>query len=426
MAMKRTFAVCTILLALGLILRFSYGQLNEARGNAPGNVPQTTYMIHRLSDDHAEGITLIDMNGDGKPDILSGAYWYENPGPRGGEWKRHQYRTVEIIGEFVSDCGEWAVDVNHDGAPDVVTVGWMTDGLWWYENPKKAGVMWQRHLIAHSVETEGGWMADINGDGKPDLALAHYGHSGIIWVDFAGPEPKVHHAGGSEQDGHGIGMADVDGDGKADILAPHGWFQNIDADHDQWEWRAEWNLGETGFPIIGYDVNRDGKMDIIYGRGHSYGLYWLEQQGDSKKRRWVKNTIDESFSQIHTLALADIDGDGEMELLAGKRYRGHDGDDPGSYDPLVIYYYKIDRKMGQFSRYPISLNGTAGAGTQFLVADVDGDGDIDIATAGKTGVHFFENLKVNQVPAAQREKELLLNNKTWPFPGEGAQVKWQH
>ncbi len=134
------------------------------------------------------------MNGDGRPDILSGAYWYENPGAQGGTWKRHQYRTVEIIGEFVSDCGEWAIDVNHDGAPDIVTVGWMTDGVWWYENPKKPGVMWKRHLIAHSAETEGGWMADINGDGKPDLALAHYGRSGVIWIDFAGREPKVHHA----------------------------------------------------------------------------------------------------------------------------------------------------------------------------------------------------------------------------------------
>jgi len=81
----------------------------------------------------------------------------------------------------------------------------------------------------------------------------------------------------------------------------------------------------------------------------------------------------------------------------------------------VIYYYKIDRKTGQFTRFRISLNGTASAGTQFVVADLDGD--VDIATAGMTGVHFFENLKVNRVPRVQREKELLLDNQTWPFPG---------
>jgi hypothetical protein len=424
--MKRSLALCLVLVSLTLCSRLIVGQLNEARGNGPGNMPQTTYLIHRLGDDHAEGITTLDMNGDGRPDILSGAYWYENPGSRGGEWTRHQYRTVELVGEFVSDCGEWTVDVNHDGAPDVVTVGWMTDGLWWYENPKKPDVMWQRHLIAHTLETEGGWMADINGDGKPDLALAHYGHAGVFWVDFAGPEPKVHHVGGRDQDGHGIGMADVDGDGKIDILMPHGWFKNVDAGHDQWKWCPEWNLGEAGFPIIGYDVNQDGKTDIIYGRGHSYGVYWLEQQGDAARRTWIKHTIDESFSQVHTLALADVDGDGQMELLAGKRYRGHNGGDPGSYEPLVIYYYKIDRSTGQFTRIPISMNGTAGAGTQFIVTDLDGDGDPDLATAGKSGVHFFENLRINRVPPEQREKQLLLNTKTWPFPGEGHQVAWQH
>jgi hypothetical protein len=424
--MKRALTICLALAALGLFSGIIIAQLHDSRGNGPGNVPQTTFFVHRLGDDHAEGITTLDMNGDGRPDILSGAYWYENPGPRGSEWKRHQYRTVEMVGEFVSDCGEWTVDVNHDGAPDVVTVGWMTDGLWWYENPKKPDVMWQRHLITHSIETEGGWMADINGDGKPDLALAHYGHAGVLWVDFSGPEPKVHHVGAREQDGHGIGLADVDGDGKIDILLPHGWFKNIDADHDQWEWHPEWNLGDAGFPIIGYDVNNDGKLDVIYGHGHSYGLYWLEQQGDASNRRWVKHTIDESYSQVHTLALADIDGDGELELLAGKRYRGHNGDDPGSYDPLVVYYYKINRKTGEFTRVPISVNGTAGVGTQFIIADLDGDGDLDLATAGKTGVHFFENLKVNLVPREQREKRLLLNDKTWPFPGEGRQVEWQH
>ncbi len=362
------------------------------------------------------------MNGDGRPDLLSGAYWYENPGPNGGEWKRHQYRTVGIMGEFVSDCGEWTFDVNHDGALDVVTTGWMLNGLWWYENPKTPGVMWKQHFITDSYDTEGGATGDINGDGKPDLVLAHYNHSGILWADFSGPEPKVHHVGGKEQDGHGIGIADVDGDGKADILTPNGWFKNIDANNDKWEWHADWKMDDAGFPIIGYDVNNDGKTDIIYGQGHSYGLYWLEQKGDGANRTWVKHAIDESYSQIHALKLVDIDGDGVPELLAGKRYRGHNGHDPGSYDPLVVYYYKIDRSTATFTRVPISVNGTAAAGTQFVVEDLDGDGDLDIATAGKTGVHFYENLKINRVPEETRENELLLD-KNWPFEDEGKIVK---
>lgn len=417
--MKKLSSV--LLLSLAALLAVTlYAQLNKQRGPGPYGVAQLTFFAHRLGTDHAEGLATIDMNGDGRPDIVSGAYWYENPGPQGGEWKRHQYRTIETVNEFVSDCGEWAIDVNHDGAPDLVTVGWQTDGLWWYENPKKPGAMWQRHLIAHTIDTEGGWLADLNGDGIPDLALAHYGRSGIIWVDFARSEPRVHHVGGHDQDGHGIGMADVDGDGKVDLLTPFGWFRNIDANNDQWEWHPDWNLGETGFPIIGYDVNGDGRTDIIYGRGHSYGLYWLEQKGDAAHREWVKHTIDESFSQVHVLKLVDLDGDGQPELLAGKRYRGHSGNDPGSYDPLVIYYYKIDRQTAKFTRYPVSVNGTAGAGTQFIVEDLDGDGDLDIAVAGKTGVHFLENLAIDHVPKAQREKELLLD-KNWPFPNEGVE-----
>ena len=418
--MKKHHALfcCYAAALFGLLAVAADAQLNKVRGDGPFGVPQVTFMAHRLGNDHAEGISQMDMNGDGRPDLLSGAYWYENPGPNGGEWTRHQFRTVELSGEFVSECGEWAIDVNHDGAPDVVTVGWQSDGLWWYENPKKPDVMWQRHLITHTVKTEGGWLADLNGDGKPDLALAHYGRSGVIWVDFAGAEPKVHHPGGHDEDGHGIGMADIDGDGKVDLLTPFGWFKNIDADQDKWEWHKDWTLGETGFPIIGYDVNNDGKMDLIYSRGHSYGVYWLEQQGSGSDRHWVKHVVDESFSQVHVLKLVDIDGDGQMELLAGKRYRGHNGNDPGSYDPLVIYYYKIDRKDAKFTRYAVSVNGTAAAGTQFLVGDLDADGDLDIAVAGKTGVHFLENLKVDNVPKEQREKELFLN-KEWPFPGEG-------
>ncbi|HZL26929.1 MAG TPA: VCBS repeat-containing protein [Acidobacteriaceae bacterium] len=402
-------------------------------GPGPGGAPRIAFLVHRLGSDHAEGISMLDMNGDGFVDLLSGAYWYENPGTNGGEWKRHQFRTVGIHNEFVSDCGEWIVDVDHDGLPDLVTTGWIQNGLWWYKNPGPkaiaAGEMWKAEKITDSYDTEGGAFADINGDGKPDLALAHYNRSGVLWVDFSKDKPVVHHLGGREQDGHGIGIADINGDGKADVLTTHGWFEQVDADHDKWIWHQDWDLGDAGFPIIGYDVNHDGKMDLIYGQGHSYGLYWLEQVGTPQHRKWIRHTIDESFSQSHALALVDIDGDGVPELVTGKRYRGHSGNDPGSYDPLVVYAYKLPTAAQVaaakgdpvFERIPLSVNSTATAGTQFVWGDFDHDGDIDIASAGKLGVHVFENLSIQKVPKDVREATQPLNRE-WPFPGEGKEV----
>lgn len=421
-------------------------------GNGPGGEPRIAFLAHRLGNDHAEGISLLDMNGDGFADLLSGAYWYENPGANGGTWKRHQFRTVGIHNEFVSDCGEWIVDVDHDGLPDLVTTGWISNGVWWYRNPgpkaTAAGTMWKAQKITDSYDTEGGAFADINGDGKPDLALAHYDRNGVLWIDFSKEKPVVHHLGGREQDGHGIGVADINGDGKADVLTTHGWFEQIDADKDQWKWHGDWDIGDAGFPILGYDVNHDGKLDLIYGQGHGYGLYWLEQAGTTDKPLWIRHTIDESFSQSHALLLADIDDDGVPELITGKRYRGHSGDDPGSYDPVVVYAYKLPTKAqldaaksnsestkGEmdtmriadssadpvFTRYALSVNGTASAGTQFIATDIDHDGDIDIASAGKLGVHVLENLKINKVPKSVREATQPLERK-WPFPGEGKEV----
>jgi FG-GAP-like repeat len=401
-------------------------------GDGPGGQPRVAFLAHRLGNDHAEGISMLDMNNDGFLDLLSGAYWYENPGANGGTWKRHQFRTVGVHNEFVSDCGEWIVDVDHDGLPDLVTTGWISNGLWWYRNPGPkatvAGEMWKSEKITDSYDTEGGAFFDINGDGKPDLALAHYNQSGVLWVDFSQDKPRVHHLGGHEQDGHGIGIADINGDGKADVLTPHGWFEQIDADKDQWKWHADWQLGDPGFPILGYDVNQDGKMDLIYGQGHGYGLYWLEQAGTVTEPKWVRHTIDESFSQSHALAMIDVAGDGQLELVTGKRYRGHSGADPGSYDPVVIYAYKLPSKAAfaqggdpEFMRFTLSQNGTASAGTQFVWADFDHDGDIDIASAGKLGVHVLENMRVSKVPKDVREATQPLE-RNWPFPGEGKEV----
>ena len=224
------------------------------------------------------------MNGDGFLDLLSGAYWYENPGANGGEWKQHQFRTVGIHNEFVSDCGEWIVDVDHDGLPDLVTTGWISNGLWWYRNPGPKATAAGEHVEgAKRSPTASTPKAAPSPTSTATASPTSLSPTTTAPASSGSTSARTNPASTTsatrQQDGHGIGIADIDGDGKADILTTHGWFQQIDADNDKWQWHADWDLGDTGFPILGYDVNHDGKLDLIYGQGHGYGLYWLEQAG---------------------------------------------------------------------------------------------------------------------------------------------------
>jgi hypothetical protein len=93
--------------------------------------------------------------------------------------------------------------------------------------------------------------------------------------------------------------------------------------------------------------------------------------------------------------MVDLNGDGKMDLLTGKRYMAHNGRDPGEREPLGIYWYEQltggDGKRIEWVRHVIDYGGRAGGGMQIPVADLDGDGDPDFAVAGKSGLFLFEN-----------------------------------
>jgi hypothetical protein len=105
------------------------------------------------------------------------------------------------------------------------------------------------------------------------------------------------------------------------------------------------------------------------------------------------HVIFKEFSQPHAIRLVDINGDGVKDLVAGKRYFAHMGKDPGEYEPAVLYWFELRRpQSGKAEFIPHKIDDDSGVGTQFEIADMNGDGKPDIAASNKKGVHVFLEL----------------------------------
>ncbi|MGQ9650175.1 MAG: FG-GAP repeat domain-containing protein [Phycisphaerae bacterium] len=349
----------------------------------------------RIGDVTFEAASVFDVNNDGCPDIVSGGCWFEGP----GFTRKHKIADVMRVEDYYDDFSCYPMDVNGDGYQDVITGGWWGGTLRWRENPKGKPIEWVSHDIdkCGNIETTRFW--DVDGDGHVEI-IPNAGGNIVVYRLIRGPDGKgtgkfdkhVIKEGGC---GHGIGFGDVNGDGRGDFIVPNGWIEAPHQPYKQaWKFHEEFNLGTTSCPVLVYDVNNDGRADLIEGQAHGYGLNWWEQKiGSDGKRTWVKHPIDPDRSQYHDLALADIDNDGQVELITGKRYRAHLGHDPGAMDPVGTYYFEIDG--GKFRRVTLDYgpaSRASGVGIYLWVADVDGNGWKDIVAPGKEGLYLFRNL----------------------------------
>lgn len=384
--------------------------------------PKVRFQKHQLDAKfRSEGVAVGDFNKDGKLDIAAGFVWYEAP-----DWKLHTIvtkppspgRGAELgvplhynPKSYANSFANFARDVNNDGWTDLIVVDFPGTPTWWFENPKGAEGEWKKHLCTPVTNNESPDLLDVDGDGEPELIaafspdpkqpdgpdrkMAFFKPDADPYKEWQLHAISVKAAPGTKRYSHGLGVGDVNKDGRNDIVVANGWWEAPESITDsQWEFH-EAPFGEQGpenkaAQMFVYDFDDDGDNDVLSSSPHAFGIWWHEQLGDGK---WKAHEIDKSFSQTHGVCFADINGDGLMDFVTGKRWWAHGGRDPGGDQPAVFFWFELQRKAGRPNWVRHQFDHDSGPGTQFQVADVNGDNLLDVVSSNKKGVYYFQQTR---------------------------------
>lgn len=379
--------------------------LTACAGAQAGPVERTFHKIVLEEEAfYAEGATAGDLNGDGILDFVYGPYWYAGPDFQ----QRHEYYEPSPFDpeQYSDNFFAYVYDFDGDGWQDIFIIHFPGEEASWYRNPgEETGAHWERHIVMQGVDNESPTFLDLTGDGRPELVCIHQGRYGYARPDWSDPAaPWTFHPisedGGWQRYTHGLGVGDVNGDGRLDVLDKDGWWEQPASLEGEPVWRRhEADFGGGGAQMYVYDFDGDGLNDVVTSLdAHGYGLAWYRQlpgaeEGDSprfEQQLIMGDASQESpygvrFTQIHAVELADMDGDGVQDIVAGKRYWAHGSTgDPEPDAPAVIYWFRTVRDgAGGVSFEPHLIDDDSGVGVQVVVEDVNGDGHLDVVIGNK-------------------------------------------
>jgi hypothetical protein len=362
-------------------------------------------------------VAVADVNATGKLDILalssveSLVEWYEQP-----SWKRHAITTatrknISLAPLLRLGYAARGLALASDFDPDNSVEG---GTLWWVSPASSPDEEWSLREIGQIPTSHRLRWADLTGVGplglvdvpllgrgarQPDYAVG----APLTWFEMPEPYLRGHIAAGELDRNawtphliddsltviHGVQILDWDGDGRDEILTAS--FEGVHL------FKASGTGGDMSWTkthlAAGDQVSRPrrGSSEIAVGKigltrflatiepwhGEAVVTYLAGEPG----ALWKRNVIDDSFRDGHALAVQDLDGDGNDEIVAGYRGRG----------TSLYVYYALDSSGTKWERQTLD---TEMAASCVLAADINGDGRPDLVAIGaSTGnVKWYENL----------------------------------
>lgn len=323
------------------------------------------------------GLAMADLTGDKYKDIIAGRYFYRNPGgDMTGKWDRITFE-INVDGMLIVDVdGDAFADVIAQALPDV----------YWLEARDKKGNYWNAKKIGALPKTghvngQGYMLGQIVAGGKPEIVLAC--GDGVYYFQIPRrPEgenwPKTRVV--SDVMDEGIGIGDIDGDGDADIAVGKEdgktymvmWYENPGNGSADWKGRIATKAVFPPDRIIAADINGDSRLDIVVSEERYPGpdpdasVYWLESPADPKTQTWKRHVVVTEYS-LNNLDVADMDRDGDLDVVTCE----HKG--PKGKFRLQIFE---NNGEGSFIEHVADRGKESHLGAR--VADMDGDGDLDI------------------------------------------------
>jgi len=392
---------------------------------------QITWKRQQLHGDfYSEGAAIGDINGDGKPDVVAGPFWWEGPAFE----KKHAYYEPKIfsINGYSNNFFAYVHDFDADKKNDILILGFPGKEARLYLNPGTHDAKpWPMHLVADVVDNESPVFTDITGDGKPEIVCSTGGKFGWFAPNWAKPTEKWPFVAVTDnlkvaKFTHGLGVGDVNGDGKLDLLEARRWWEAPDvarlskaesnfpssspsSQNSALESQATWQQHNFaagvggGAQMFAYDFDGNGTNDVFTSlAAHRYGVAVFLQTKNKEPgaANWTRvmlaseqpqdNDYGIVFSQPHAAFLADIDGDGVQDIVTGKRYWAHNGHDPNERGHRVIYWYQTKRDgKGGVDFVPHLIDANTGVGVDVQVGDVNGDKLPDIVVGNKAGVFIL-------------------------------------